>query len=90
MSALRIKDVDFGRGEVTVREGKGHKDRRTMLPASVRPALTAHIERVQRLHEKDLAAGFGRVFMPDARPKNAERGGGILLAICLSIGEDFH
>ncbi len=63
---LRIKDVDFGRGEVTVREGKGHKDRRTMLPASVRPALTVHIERVQRLHEKDLAAGFGRVFMPDA------------------------
>jgi site-specific recombinase XerD len=63
---LRVKDVDFGRGELMVREGKGNKDRRTMLPAAVRPALTEHLERVKRLHEKDLAAGFGRVFMPDA------------------------
>ncbi|HJZ90662.1 MAG TPA: integron integrase [Gemmataceae bacterium] len=63
---LRVKDIDFSRGEVTVREGKGNKDRRTMLSAAVRPDLAAHIERVRLLHEKDLAAGFGRVYLPDA------------------------
>jgi len=63
---LRVKDVDFGRGEVVVREGKGNKDRRTMLPAAVRPDLAAHLERVRRLHETDLAAGFGRVYLPEA------------------------
>jgi integron integrase len=63
---LRVKDIDFGRGEVTVREGKGHKDRRTMLPAAIGPGLTAHLERVKLLHEKDLVAGFGRVSLPDA------------------------
>src|SRR5262249_62266702 len=63
---LRVKDIDFGRGEIVVREGNGNKDRRTMLPAAVRPDLAAHIERVRRLHEKDLAAGFGRVYLPDA------------------------
>jgi integron integrase len=63
---LRVKDIDFGRGEVIVREGKGNKDRRTMLPAAVRPELAAHLERVRLLHEKDLAAGYGRVYLPDA------------------------
>jgi integron integrase len=63
---LRVKDLDFGRGEITVREGKGNKDRRTMLPAAARPLLTAHLERVRLLHEKDLAAGHGRVHLPDA------------------------
>jgi integron integrase len=63
---LRVKDVDFARGEITVREGKGNKDRRTMLPAAVKPDLTAHLERVRRLHEKDLSAGYGRVYLPDA------------------------
>src|SRR5262249_39570969 len=63
---LRVQDIDFGRGEIVVREGKGNKDRRTMLSAAVRPDLAAHIERVRLLHEKDLAAGFGRVYLPDA------------------------
>ncbi len=63
---LRVKDVDFDRGEITVRGGKGNKDRVTMLPDAVRPALTAHLRRVKELHERDLAAGFGRVFLPDA------------------------
>jgi integron integrase len=63
---LRVKDIDFGRGEVIIREGKGNKDRRTMLPTAVRTGLTAHLERVRQLHAKDLAAGFGRVFLPDA------------------------
>jgi integron integrase len=63
---LRVQHLDFGRGELRVREGKGNKDRRTMLPAAVRPTLRAHLERVKDLRAKDLAAGFGRVYLPDA------------------------
>jgi len=63
---LRVKDLDLDRAEITVREGKGCKDRRTMLPAAVRPRLVAQLEEVRRVHEADLAAGRGRVFLPDA------------------------
>jgi integron integrase len=63
---LRVKDLDFELGEITVREGKGDKDRRTMLPAVVRARLMAHLERVAELHRKDLAAGYGRVHLPHA------------------------
>lgn len=63
---LRVKDLDFSCSEIVIREGKGNKDRRTMLPAAVKPALRQHLKRVERLHEKDLADGFGRVYLPDA------------------------
>ena len=63
---LRIKDVDFERGEILVRDGKGAKDRVTMLPASVIPALREHVERVRELHRQDLAAGHGEVHLPYA------------------------
>ncbi len=63
---LRVQDVDFGRGEVLVRGGKGDKDRVTMLPSAVVPRLSPHLERVCKLHAADLAAGFGRVALPDA------------------------
>ena len=63
---LRIKDVDFTRGEVLVREGKGGRDRVSMLPAAVVPALEAHLRRVRAVHAADLAAGFGRVLLPDS------------------------
>ncbi|WP_313929240.1 integron integrase [Pseudoxanthomonas sp.] len=63
---LRVKDVDFARNEITVREGKGGKDRRTMLPASLVPMLVAEIERVQVLHQQDLAGGEGEVWLPHA------------------------
>ncbi|MBK9029250.1 MAG: integron integrase [Propionivibrio sp.] len=63
---LRIKDVDFERGEILVRDGKGAKDRVTMLPASVIPALREHVERVRELHRQDLAAGYGEVHLPYA------------------------
>lgn len=63
---LRVKDLDFDRNEITVREGKGNKDRRTILPTAVKPGLTAHLERVRELHRKDLAAGLGRVYLPHA------------------------
>jgi integrase len=55
-----VKDVDFTRNEIVVRQGKGDKDRVTMLPHSVKEALAAHLERMQRIHARDLAAGFGR------------------------------
>ena len=63
---LRVKDIDFSRHEIVVREGKGAKDRVTLLPATVAEPLAAHLERVRQLHERDLAAGFGRVQLPDA------------------------
>ena len=63
---LRVKDVDFERREITVRRGKGQKDRRVMLPDAVRESLERHLADVRRLHHADLAAGFGRVVLPDA------------------------
>lgn len=63
---LRVKDVDFELGEITVREGKGFKDRVTMLPQSLTEPLRQHLEKVRRLHEADLAAGYGEVYLPYA------------------------
>jgi integrase len=63
---LRIKDLDFERSQVTVRRGKGQKDRVTMLPASVRQRLAAHLVTVKDQHERDLARGEGRVALPFA------------------------
>jgi integron integrase len=63
---LRVKDIDFGRNEITVRQGKGDKDRRTMLPLSVKDELEAHLRRVRQLHERDLSRGFGSVWLPEA------------------------
>ena len=63
---LRVKDVDFGRGEITVREGKGARDRRTVLPASLGEPLRREVERVRALHAADLREGFGRVWLPFA------------------------
>src|SRR5262245_30059142 len=64
--ALRIKDLDFERGEITVRRGKGQKDRRVMLPDAVRLRLERHLIDVRRQHLADLAAGLGRVVLPHA------------------------
>ena len=63
---LRVKDVDFERCEILVREGKGFKDRVTMLPASLVQLLKQQLERVKTLHEEDLLKGYGDVFMPMA------------------------
>jgi len=63
---LRVKDIDFTRNEIVVREGKGNKDRVTMLPAAVKDRLAMHLHRVRRTHERDLLAGFGHVQLPDA------------------------
>jgi len=63
---LRVQDIDFERCEIVVRDGKGGKDRVTMLPQSLSPALKAHLRAVKQLHQRDLAAGWGRVELPDA------------------------
>jgi len=63
---LRVKDVDFARREITVRDGKGGKDRRTLLPGAVVERLTAHLARVKTIHEADLRDGYGRVLLPQA------------------------
>jgi integron integrase len=63
---LRVKDVEFTRREIIVREGKGAKDRVTMLPERLIGPLQAHLAKVQALHQRDLEAGFGEVYMPDA------------------------
>ncbi len=64
--ALRVKDVDPVRREVVVHAGKGGKDRRTLLADSAVAPLRAHLERVRRLHARDLAAGGGAVALPRA------------------------
>ncbi len=63
---LRVKDVDFEMRQVTVRDGKGQKDRVTMLPQSVAEPLRVHLTKVKALHEEDLEAGFGEVYLPFA------------------------
>ena len=63
---LRVKDVEFTRREIIVREGKGNKDRVTVLPENLILPLKAHLEKVRTLHERDLDAGFGEVYLPDA------------------------
>lgn len=63
---LRVQDIDFARNELTVRDGKGGKDRRTILPASLAPPLKQHLRRVRAIHEHDLAEGWGRVALPGA------------------------
>lgn len=63
---MRVKDVDLEKGEILVREGKGFKDRVTMLPVSLVQPLKDHLVRVKALHEEDLKTGYGEVFMPMA------------------------
>ncbi len=63
---LRIKDVDFARGTITVRSGKGDKDRVTMLPEALRQSLQQHIERLRALYEQDRAANLPGVELPHA------------------------
>src|SRR5262245_2607482 len=74
--SLRVQDIDFERNELTVRDGKGAKDRVTVLPTSCKHDLAAHLERIRRLHENDLAGGLGRAPLPFAiaeKYPNADR-----------------
>ena len=66
---LRVKDVEFSRREIIVREGKGFKDRVTMLPQILLEPLQQHLARVRKLHKDDLAQGYGKVYLPNALAK---------------------
>ena len=66
---LRVKDLDFQYKTITVRDGKGEKDRITPMPDSLIPHLQRQIERVRLLHDEDLSAGFGQVYLPNALEK---------------------
>ncbi|MBH1961430.1 MAG: integron integrase [Rhodocyclales bacterium] len=72
---LRVKDVEFSRREILVREGKGFKDRVTMLPDAVIEPLLRHFEKVKMLHEEDLALGYGEVYLPYALDKKYPNAG---------------
>ncbi|MGH9872860.1 MAG: integron integrase [Pyrinomonadaceae bacterium] len=63
---LRVKDIDFDAGEILIREGKGDKDRHTMLPERVIAPLRKHLERVRQIHARDLKDGYGRAPLPYA------------------------
>ena len=66
---LRVQDIDFSYNQITVRSGKGDKDRFTMLPQIVKEPLKRHLEKVKHLHDMDLANGFGNVYLPTAIDK---------------------
>jgi integron integrase len=63
---LRVKDIDFARGEITVREAKGDRERKTMLPARLVDGLHRQLEHAKALHDLDLTEGYGEVEMPNA------------------------
>ncbi|MDR2154383.1 MAG: integron integrase [Burkholderiaceae bacterium] len=63
---LRVKDVELTRREILIREGKGNKDRVTVLPENLILPLQKHLVRVKTVHDADIAAGFGTVYLPDA------------------------
>ena len=73
---LRVQDIEFSRKEILVRDGKGFKDRLTMLPVALVVPLQEHLERVRELHRQDLSAGYGKVYLPyalDRKYPGAER-----------------
>ena len=76
---LRVKDIDFEYGNIIIRDGKGKKDRITVLPEILKEKLKDQINKVLKLHEKDLLEGYGTVYLPDALGKkypNAKREAG--------------
>jgi integron integrase len=73
---LRVKDIDFHQRQITVRDGKGHKDRVTLLPDRLQHALEIHLEDVRVQHTQDIERGYGKVYLPfslNIKYPNAER-----------------
>lgn len=66
---LRVKDIDFEMKQILIRDAKGQKDRVTMLPEEVMPALQEHLTYVKKVHEKDVSQGYGSVYLPNALAK---------------------
>lgn len=72
---LRVKDVDLSYRQILVRDGKGEKDRVTMLPGALIEPLRAHLDRVRTLHARDLREGYGEVSLPYALSRKYPRAG---------------
>lgn len=70
---LRVQDIDYGYKQVTVRSGKGDKDRVTPFPGNLEPLIKNHLERVQLIHEQDLEKGYGAVYLPFALARKYPR-----------------
>jgi integron integrase len=70
---LRVQDLDFGQNQIAIHDGKGFKDRVTMLPDKLKLELQQHLERVKLMHEGDLAQGFGRVHLPFALARKYQK-----------------
>ena len=63
---LRVKDIDYGYGQIIIRDGKGEKDRRTVLPSALVLPLKQQAAKVAFIHEQDLGQGYGSVYLPYA------------------------
>ena len=63
---MRVKDIDFALNQIVVRDGKGKKDRITVLPDGIKADIEIHLQYVKRIHQQDLCRGFGRVYLPNA------------------------
>ena len=88
--SLRVKDVDLSGSKLIVRQGKGNKDRVTLLPQRLKLALAAHLKRVRALHQGDLAKGFGEAPLPQALAGRSPRRSLVGLAIRVSVGQPLH
>jgi integron integrase len=73
---LRVKDVDFGRGQLTIRDPKWKRDRTTMMPRAVTEEMHEQLAHARLVHQDDLAAGFGRVWLPEALSRKFPRAAG--------------
>jgi integron integrase len=73
MLRLRVKDIDFGYDQIGIRDGKGNKDRVTMLPEATKAVLRRHLQTVKIQHDKDVAAGGGEVYLPYALARKYPR-----------------
>lgn len=88
---LRIKDVEFSRLEILIRDGKGQKDRVTMLPSKLVAPLQLHLERVKQLHRQDLLEGYGKANLPPcAGAQVSECSGGVGVAVRVSVDQSFR
>ena len=72
---LRVKDIDFNYNQIIVKDGKGNKDRITLLPNKYKEALQIQLKKVKAIHKQDLADGFGKVYLPNALDKKFPNAG---------------
>jgi len=87
---LRVQDIDFAAHQILVRDGKGNKDRLTMLPESATVPLQEHLAKVRGIHQRDLAEGYGRVCMPYALSRKYPNGAGAAGSQGCTDDDDLH